>query len=155
MGISHKANCQGCGHWFLTEGSQGRMTLAQGRLGRAWMSLTSSLSGCHFDEESAKGASGLNWSCIGLFCTYESCEYLRIFVLYIIRMHLHVASHQSFGVLRCCCYKPLLLLIDPVKVPAQNPRLYQIPVVLWTPLKGSSLKADSLIFDWVNQYYVL
>ena len=55
-----KANCQGCGHWFLTEGSQGRMTPAQGRLGRAWMSLTSSLSGCHFDEESAKGASGLN-----------------------------------------------------------------------------------------------
>ena len=70
------------------------MTLAQGRLGRAWMSLTSSLSGCHFDEESAKGASGLNWSCIGLFYTYESCEYLIIFALYIIQMHciLHLVS---------------------------------------------------------------
>lgn len=120
MSISHRANCQGCGHWFLTEGSQGRMTLAQGRLGRAWMSLTSSLSGCHFDEESAKGASGLNWSCIGLFYTYESCEYLIIFVLCIIRIHSHIASHQSFGVLRCCCCKPLLLLIDPLKVPAQK-----------------------------------
>ena len=70
------------------------MILAQGRLGRAWMSLTSSLSGCHFDEESAKGASGLNWSGIGLFYTYESCEYLIIFALYIIQMHciLHLVS---------------------------------------------------------------
>ena len=117
-----KANCQGCGHWFLTYGSQGRMTLAQGRLGRAWMSLTSSLSGCHFEEESAKGASGLNWSCKGLvYALWIMWIFDNICsTVYHARMHLHIASHQSFGVLRCCCCKPLFLLIDPVKVPQKS-----------------------------------
>ncbi len=77
------------------------MTLAQGRLGRAWMSLISSLSGCHFDEESAKGASGLNWACIGWFYTLDIWIFVLYICIYVIRMHLYMTSHrQSFGVLR-------------------------------------------------------